>query len=228
MENQMKKRVLLPLFFCSASALSATSANITLTSDYLFNGVSQTQEDPALQAGLDWSAESGFYVGMWGSNVDFGDGTDIELDAYLGYAFDVNDNISLDVGMAMYTYHGGDDSSDINYPEGYVKVSFGNTSFNYWYSWDYAGTDAAHSIIMITHTIPVNEQWSIDLGFDHSSSHAKYKFSWEENDKSYAHWKVAANYNLSDWVLSLGYEGTDLKTYGDDTIVFSVSRGFEF
>lgn len=224
----MKKRVLLPLLLFSTGALSATSANITLTSDYLFNGVSQTQEDPALQAGLDWSSGTGFYVGAWGSNVDFGDGTDIELDGYLGYAFDLNDSISVDLGMAMYTYHGADDSSDINYPETYAKVSFGNTRFSYWYSWDYAGTDAGHSIIMLSHTIPVNDVLSVDLGFDHSSSHARYKFSWEENDKSYVHWKVAVNYNMNDWLFTLGYEGTDLKTYGDDTFVLSVSRGFEF
>ena len=54
-------------------SVDAISADLALSTDYLFRFVSQTNEDPALSGGVDWSADNGFYVGVWGSNVDFGD-----------------------------------------------------------------------------------------------------------------------------------------------------------
>ena len=53
------------------------SANVAVTSDYVFRGVSQTQENPALSAGVDLT-KSGFSAGAWASNVDFGDDTDAD------------------------------------------------------------------------------------------------------------------------------------------------------
>jgi uncharacterized protein (TIGR02001 family) len=48
-----------------ASAEWAGSANVALTSDYVFRGVSQTDEDPAIQGGFDVSHDSGLYIGTW-------------------------------------------------------------------------------------------------------------------------------------------------------------------
>ena len=58
--------------------LSATTA---FTTDYIFRGVSNTDENPAVQAAFD-ATYGMFYAGMWGSNTDFGDG--IEIDYYAG------------------------------------------------------------------------------------------------------------------------------------------------
>ena len=64
----------------SSSGLSGTFA---VTNDYVFRGVSQTNEDPAFQAGLTYTAPFGLYVGTWVSNVDFGGGDpDWEVDAH--------------------------------------------------------------------------------------------------------------------------------------------------
>ena len=54
-----------------AQAIEA-SANVTLTSDYRFRGISQTGEDAAIQGGFDLGFEPGFYIGTWASSVDFG------------------------------------------------------------------------------------------------------------------------------------------------------------
>lgn len=57
----------------------------TLTTDYILDGLSQTQGGPALQPYLEVEFPPGFYVGAWLSNVDFGDGTDrVETDLYVG------------------------------------------------------------------------------------------------------------------------------------------------
>ena len=63
------------------------SANVSLVSDYRFRGISQSNEDIAIQGGFDYAFDNGIYVGTWGSSVDF-DSTDgfngsLELDLSL-------------------------------------------------------------------------------------------------------------------------------------------------
>lgn len=47
------------------------SANVALTTDYIFRGFSQTEEGPAIQGGFDVTYKM-FYAGVWASNLDFG------------------------------------------------------------------------------------------------------------------------------------------------------------
>ncbi len=49
------------------------SANIGVVSNYMWRGVTQTQDGAAVQGGLDFTHSSGFYAGTWASNVDFND-----------------------------------------------------------------------------------------------------------------------------------------------------------
>ena len=42
------------------TAAADFTSTVNLTSDYTFNGVSQTGNDPALQASLDYAGNSGF------------------------------------------------------------------------------------------------------------------------------------------------------------------------
>lgn len=52
-------------------AHAEVSTDVALTSDYVWRGVSQTDQNPALQAGAEYAQAIGVYVGVWGSNVDF-------------------------------------------------------------------------------------------------------------------------------------------------------------
>ena len=50
------------------------SGNVSLATDYVYRGYSQTNEQPTIQGGFDVAGESGLYGGVWASNVEFGDG----------------------------------------------------------------------------------------------------------------------------------------------------------
>jgi uncharacterized protein (TIGR02001 family) len=216
------------LLFLASPVMAEWSGTVTLASDYLFNGVSQTGEDPALQGSIDWAGDN-WYAGAWGSNVDFGDDTNLEADVYVGYYTAINDMLNLDVGIAQYTYHGAGYSSDGNYAEAYAKFNImGATDLNFWYSWDYFGTGAGHYIVMLNHTIEISEQFSLLLGVDRSTSLDSDKWQWEEGDDDYIHWQVTGNFSYSDFDFSLGVQGTDLDTYGDTTVLLTVGRTFEF
>ncbi|MGY0559511.1 TorF family putative porin [Luteimonas sp. A277] len=101
---------------------------LVAASDYVWRGVSQTMEDPALQLDLMVEHASGFYVGAAGSNVDFGDpddGMDYEVSAYLGWAGELGAGTELDVAISHVAYpgHNGADY-DIDYTEIEANLAF--------------------------------------------------------------------------------------------------------
>ena len=50
------------------------SANVGLFSEYVFRGITNSNEGPAIQGGFDYAHASGFYAGAWASNIEFGGG----------------------------------------------------------------------------------------------------------------------------------------------------------
>lgn len=203
------------------------SSTVTLASDYLFNGVTQTRENPALQVSLDWSNNTGVYAGLWASNVDFGNEIDIEFDGYMGYTGQLNKGIWYDTGLAYYSYHGGSSASDINYVEAYGAIGVGNTTVKLWYSPDYAGTDAKHYVLALMQAIPINDNLSINLQLDTSKSLDSALFVWEPDDESYIHWKAESAFSWHGFDLAIGVEGTDLDTYGETRLIAKISRTFD-
>lgn len=97
------------------AAFADLAFNVGAVTDYRYRGISQTRLKPALQGGVDYSNESGLYVGTWLSMIkwikDAGDlnGVDskgsLEWDLYGGYKGDiVKDTLSFDVGGLYYFY----------------------------------------------------------------------------------------------------------------------------
>jgi uncharacterized protein (TIGR02001 family) len=87
----------------AAHAEGTFSANVALTSDYVFRGVSLSGSDPAIQGGFDYT-QGMFYAGAWGSSLTSG----MELDLYAGVTPTVG-AVNLDFGVVGYFYPGADD-----------------------------------------------------------------------------------------------------------------------
>jgi uncharacterized protein (TIGR02001 family) len=85
-------------------------ASITLVSDYIFRGQSQTWGKPALQAGIEADHRSGFYAGISGSNVSdhWLAGANTEIDLYAGFRGPIAGDLSFDIGAVQYLYPGAD------------------------------------------------------------------------------------------------------------------------
>jgi len=100
------------------------SGSATLTSDYRFRGVSQSDQEMAVQGGITVAHENGAYLGTWASNLSgwgtFG-GANMELDLIAGYKAKLSDNATLDVGATWYMYPGGADETD--FVEPYAKLT---------------------------------------------------------------------------------------------------------
>lgn len=213
----------------SPAALADLSSTVTLSSNYLFNGITLTEDDAALQPSLDWVSDSGWYVGSWGSNVSFVDNTDVEVDFYTGYYTDLGNNWALDLGIAHYTYYGSSDSSAFDYPEAYIKVSYGDTKLSYWYAKDYFGAGGGHYIVMLGHNFQLTEGLTLMLSGDRSTSTDTNKFL-RDNDGTYHHWRVAL---ISEWLgakWTAAFDDTDLELddLGEPTFSLSVAKTFNW
>tara|TARA_B100002019_G_scaffold196752_1_gene170404 strand:+ start:222 stop:836 length:615 start_codon:yes stop_codon:yes gene_type:complete len=125
------KKLFLLLGIVSLPTFAAVSANVSFTSDYIWRGMTQT-DAPAIQGGFDFEAESGFYAGIWGSNVNFNEGAGSELDLYLGYGFEAG-SIGVDVGYISYEYIDSDINTgeDATFDETYLGLSYGDFGLSF-------------------------------------------------------------------------------------------------
>ena len=105
------------------AALTVTGS-VALVSDYRFRGVSQSDEEIAVQGGITLNHEGGLYAGFWASNLagwgTFG-GANVELDLLAGFKFKPSEAATVDVGVTWYMYPGGFDNTDFFEP--YAKLS---------------------------------------------------------------------------------------------------------
>ena len=110
----------------AAQAESTFSANIGVTSNYVWRGATQTNNGAAVQGGLDYEHSTGVYVGTWLSNVNFpdddGDADQYELDGYFGWGMDLTEAVALDLGYVYYHY--GQLESGSDFGEIYANVDF--------------------------------------------------------------------------------------------------------
>lgn len=225
-------------------ARAGVSGSVALTSDYIFRGVSQTNQEPALQAGLEYAADSGFYVGTWGSNINWLSdlsttqapiSSSLELDGYAGYRGKFGDSVGFDVG-ALYYWYPGDYPSGFNSAdtaELYFGISAGVFSAKYSYAltdlFGYADSDGSGYL-----DVAVNWEfvptWTLNL---HGGK------QWIENneDFEYTDWKLGVTRSFDGgFAVALAYTDTDTERalytnvhgnyIGDDTVVLTLTRTF--
>lgn len=129
-------------FFVYAQSVSGVEAeaNVTLSSDYSFRGVSQTGLDPAIQGGFDIALDNGFAIGTWASNVNFNSATSMELDLYASWESDtIGDLFTVSASIIRFEYPSEGDVLD--YMEFAIGVNIWNASFGLNFSNEYFGAD---------------------------------------------------------------------------------------
>lgn len=123
----------------AAAPASPVAFNVGVVTDYRFRGISQSRRKPALQGGVDYTADSGLYLGFWFSTIKIlkdvpgGDGS-VELDFYGGYKGKINDAVSYDVGLLRYQYPSENFTPTVNTTELYGAVTYGPATVKYSHS----------------------------------------------------------------------------------------------
>lgn len=109
-----------------SQAYADISANIGVTSNYIWRGQTQTSDNPAISGGVDYEHDSGFSAGVWVSNVEFGNDSGNETDFYGAYSGQVGDlNYSIGAIHYMYSEHDDSDFTEATFDFSYQAFSFG-------------------------------------------------------------------------------------------------------
>jgi uncharacterized protein (TIGR02001 family) len=206
---------------------SAFSWSIAATTDYVFRGVSQSDGDGALQIGLGYELGSGFYVGVWGSNIDFGDGPNIELDTFIGWNHDFNESWNFDVMLNRYNYLGDEDVDsdyDGNYNELISKVTYAEMiSFTLGYTNDVYALDEDGWYYGLAGT------WEVGHGFSLGAGVGLSTFASDTGIEDYTDWNVSLSRDFGPVNAAIGYYDTDSDgeyNFGDnaeDRVVLTLS-----
>ncbi len=187
------------------------SANVALTNDYIFRGVTQTDGDAAIQGGVDVSCGI-FYAGVWGSNVDFGTDTTVEVDFYAGIKTEYK-GITFDLGAIVYAY---DDADDV------VEFKLGASGEIY------SGTTVGFTAYLN----PEDEVYTYEFAFEKAFSSKVGPFSPtfsavvglvdDDTDFTglggdYTYWNAGVSLGFAkNYALDLRYHDTDVDTAASD------------
>lgn len=208
-----------------ASAGAASAQEITwspsfgVTSDYVFRGITQSDEGIALQAGIE-AGFGGFYAGVWGSTVEFGDGTQAEYNLYGGYSVE-SAGFEWDFGFVSYIYDGDPVGAGYDFVEFSVAASraIGPASFGaaVHYSPNFSEDDAVYLELNAGYALIDNLSFSGAVGHQYLAV-----------GDDYLTWNLGATYDLSENLsLDVRYHDTDLNTPATNARV-SVSLGIAF
>jgi len=194
------------LGFAAGAQAATFSGNAALTSDYVWRGTTQTQGDPAVQAGFKLAGDSGWYASAWGSNVEFAPElhASSELDFTAGWAGSLGNAWTLDVNALHYRYPST--TADLNWTE--LNATLGYDS-RYWLSMGFSpealGSDDSGTYTQLGARFPVNDAFRIEAV-------AGYYFLDDVYAESYAHGQLSAI-----WMLDTSAVPVELRLTAHDT-----------
>lgn len=202
------------------------SANVSMTSNYMWRGMTQTHDAPAIQGGFDLDYK-GFYIGTWGSNVAGGDqgyygDASMELDLYAGYSTEVS-GLGIDVGFLQFCYPRYTDEA--GWGEAYLGLSYDFSVVSVGAKYSYAidtmnnGWDDQYNLLELSASVPLAYDMSLD---------GTYGFY--ENIGDYYYVGLTKSYKNYDFTLA--YTGINDSSIGsatateEDKATFTIGTSF--
>lgn len=209
------------------------SATLTAVTDYRDRGVTQSDEHPAIQGSIDWAHDSGLYLGVWASNVDFNDGgeADYELDIYAGFTTEWA-GFEWDAMVNDIMYPGASDGLDYDLVELSLAASRDFTVAKgkalVIYSPDNSGDSGTEWYTSLQGEVPIKDTGlsvTGSFGYQYVDDAVRYGLP------SYVDWSAGLSYSFHGFDLGLKYVDTNLShsecaTGCDATVIFSVGRTF--
>ena len=192
------------------------SANMAITSNYVWRGMTQSDNSPAVQGGIDLDYK-GFYLGTWASSVNFGSEVATEADIYLGYAGEISD-FSYDIGVIQFMYPNDTEAS--NFGEAYLSLGydFGVASVGVSY---FMGIDTNDLEVEDAYELSVSAPLPMDMSVD---------VTYGDYDSLGAYYLVGLNKSYEKFDLTVAYTANDGGIAGStaeqDNIVATIATSF--
>jgi len=217
--------------FAGPTESSPFSATLGFYSDYMFRGISQTDNGIAMQGSFDYANDNGFYAGMWGSNVEFEGNSDtsFELDIYLGYATEFN-GVTLDFAALRYLYPDSNSFEDFN--EYKVAATINGFTASLYFTNDMFGTSENAWYVNGAYSFALPMDASLNLAVGYSDYDEEVLNNGPAAD-DYMDWSIGVSKSISGFDLSLNYIDCDSNceemngdALTDGRVVFAISRSF--
>jgi uncharacterized protein (TIGR02001 family) len=223
------------------------SAGVSLTSDYRFRGVSQSDRDGAIQGWVQYDHASGFYGNIWASSIDFNDAgffttddSSVEVDFTLGYNHSFSEQLSAGIKGVYYWYADADylpAVNDYDYFEliGTVGYDFGKASVSGELAWspDYFGETGDSFSLKGGVSVPLLESFAFmgplsasgNIGYQWIDDNALY------GTPDYLYYDLGLTAEWEIFAIDLRWVGTDLSKgecfagadWCEDGVVLSVT-----
>ncbi|ANJ68383.1 hypothetical protein A9404_08820 [Halothiobacillus diazotrophicus] len=225
------------------------SGSAAVVSDYRWRGLSQTFKKPAVQVGINLGLPAGFYAGFWGSSISTAslgvpDLAGMETDWFGGYTYQLNDDVSFDIGGIYVYYPMNSGSSGINTTEWHIAATYKWLTAQYNIdSSKYYGVPGSKgsNYIQLDGHYPLTDALTLDGHIGHQKIRGA-----GNNGLSYTDWLLGLTYTMPKdtfapgWAFSVAYIDTNAKkslyTLTDNagnskyiagaTAVFSISKSF--
>jgi len=196
------------LLICSQPISAADFGGyVAITTDHVWRGVTQSGGDPALQLGAEFSFDSGFYLGAWGSTIDITNGPtrqrDQEVNYYAGYVLSATDSLRFSAAAVAYVYPGQTGNVDYNYEEYSLTGNFNDRVWlEFAYSPDLYNTGRSSTNIDLYAEWPINSDWAIGAGA------GQYDTS-NLTRRSYQYWQMGITRSFRWADVDLRFHDTD-------------------
>ena len=186
------------------------SFNLGAATDYVYRGVSQTDENYQISGGIDTTLWGVGYAGVWVSNVDFGNSTDGEFDLYAGVKPQMGP-VTLDVGVIYYGYMNQPSGSHEDFVEwklaGSAPIGPATVGAALYYSDDFFGATGNAAYVELNGSVPVADKITVSGALGHQDV---------DYDGDYTTWNLGVGYALNDVVgFDLRYHDTDEHDFGE-------------
>ncbi len=213
------KTVIASALLAATSAAQAIeldlSANVGVQSNYLWRGVTQTDDKAAVSGGIDLGTDTPFYMGTWLSNVDFGGDESTEVDLYAGLGGNIGTTgLSYDVSALYYWYPGTSGTNDLDFAEAIGSLGYGWFTGSIAYTF-YSKASGSHAFDSgdVYYNLSVAPPWEYQ-GFTTSAMIGRYQFDSDGDcrkcDFNYTNWGIAVAKDAGQFgSLSVNYEQVD-------------------
>ena len=224
------KILALGLMVAAGVANAGVTSTLTAATDYNLRGISQNAKSAVLQASLDYTRDSGLYIGGFLSTVDFEnngpkqsvggsyDSTEyfhLERDIYAGYKIQVDDDLTLDLGGKYYTYN----ANSLNHGEFYTSLAYkSSVKGSLYYSPNFisgSGGNEAKPLSKPAYGVALDGALALPADFS-LLAHLGYNTGeyWTENasKSAYIDYALGAGYKMGkvDWALQYVNTNTTL------------------
>ncbi|MDB6089169.1 MAG: hypothetical protein JWN85_1953 [Gammaproteobacteria bacterium] len=215
--------------FCAWIALGIVPAQTTLgasaggaisvTSDYIYRGFTETGGRPAVQLDLHASTNAGTFLGAWGStrDHDYAPRADYDVDLYMGQRFHLSNAWNVTVTAVDHLYAAGTQRHSNDYQEFAAAISYLDR-------WTFSIATIPNRVRYVdyhrtgrypAYVADTSGQWLIGNGFFLTGGVGYYYFTgsdaYEQAGMGYAYGNVGLAYEWHSWRLDVGYFSTQSK-----------------